>query len=204
MSHHSPPPALPPHFPCVHPSPLPQVGVDSLLSALGTDGDSRNLSKRLKAGGKEELEVRSSPQSPPHPLTLPQVPLEKPAADRVARAAGYVGVKKEISVWDAVVHSRRAADQVPTYTLSPVLACFPSCPSSFCCSVSSSTPHRPFPPFSSNHHSPPRTLLTLPPYLPPPPGHLPPPEAGPEAEGRHRDRQDALHRQHAPRAAGQT
>ena len=69
MIHHPPPPVLPPHFPCVHPSPLPQVGVDSLLSALGTDGDSRNLSKRLKAGGKEELEVRSSPQSPPPPLT---------------------------------------------------------------------------------------------------------------------------------------
>ena len=28
------------------------------------------------------------------------------------RAAGYTGLKKEISVWDAVVHSRRAADQV--------------------------------------------------------------------------------------------
>ena len=32
--------------------------------------------------------------------------------ERVVRAAGYTGVKKEISVWDAVVHSRRAADQV--------------------------------------------------------------------------------------------
>ena len=33
------------------------------------------------------------------------------------RAAGYTGVKKEISVWDAVVHSRRAADQVLVVTL---------------------------------------------------------------------------------------
>ena len=35
--------------------------------------------------------------------------------ERVVRAAGYTGVKKEISVWDAVVHSRRAADQVTDF-----------------------------------------------------------------------------------------
>ena len=38
--------------------------------------------------------------------------------ERVVRAAGYTGVKKEISVWDAVVHSRRAADQA-TLNLKP-------------------------------------------------------------------------------------
>ena len=35
--------------------------------------------------------------------------------ERVVRAAGYTGAKKEISVWDAVVHSRRAADQVASF-----------------------------------------------------------------------------------------
>jgi len=74
-----------------------EVKVGSLLSALGSnDADVRTLSRRIGQGDKTELAV----------------PLEKPTAERVARAAGYVGVKKEISVWDAVVHSRRAADQV--------------------------------------------------------------------------------------------
>ena len=41
--------------------------------------------------------------------------------ERVVRAAGYTGVKKEISVWDAVVHSRRAADQVLVVKLDSFL-----------------------------------------------------------------------------------
>jgi len=86
----------------------PKVGADSLLSALGPSGDNvdvRNVSKRLKQGDKEELAV----------------PLEKVVHERVVRAAGYTGVKKEISVWDAVVHSRRAADQVTFPLLKPDL-----------------------------------------------------------------------------------
>ena len=77
-----------------------KVGADSLLSALGPSADNnvdvRTVSKRLKQGDKEELAV----------------PLEKVVQERIVRAAGYTGAKKEISVWDAIVHSRRAADQV--------------------------------------------------------------------------------------------
>ena len=77
-----------------------KVAADSLLSALGPSADNnvdvRTVSKRLKQGDKEELAV----------------PLEKVVQERIVRAAGYTGAKKEISVWDAVVHSRRAADQV--------------------------------------------------------------------------------------------
>jgi len=72
-----------------------KVELSSLLSALSSETDVRTLNKRL-AGDQEEL----------------QVPLERPQAERVSRLAGYTGVKKDISVWDAVVHSRRAADQV--------------------------------------------------------------------------------------------
>merc|ERR1719400_2906003 len=66
-----------------------KVGADSLLSALGPSADNvdvRNVSKRLKLGDQEEFAV----------------PLEKVVQERVVRAAGYTGVKKEISVWDAV------------------------------------------------------------------------------------------------------
>lgn len=55
----------------------------------------RTLNARL-AGDQEELAV----------------PLERPQAERVGRLAGNTQVKKDISVWDAVVHSRRVADQV--------------------------------------------------------------------------------------------
>ena len=72
-----------------------KVELTSLLSALTSETDVRTLNKRL-AGDQEELAV----------------PLERPQAERVTRLAGYTGVKKDISVWDAVVHSRRAADQV--------------------------------------------------------------------------------------------
>merc|ERR1719341_2837896 len=86
-----------------------KVGADSLLSALGPSADNnvdvRTVSKRLKQGDKEELSV----------------PLEKVVQERVVRAAGYTGAKKEISVWDAVVHSRRAADQVTFPLLKPDL-----------------------------------------------------------------------------------
>jgi len=72
-----------------------KVELTSLLSALNSETDVRTLSRRLE-GDQGELPV----------------PLERPQAERVAREAGYTGVKKDISVWDAVVHSRRAADQV--------------------------------------------------------------------------------------------
>jgi len=72
-----------------------KVELTSLLSVLNSETDVRTLNKRL-AGDQAELPV----------------PLERPQAERVAREAGYTGVKKDISVWDAVVHSRRAADQV--------------------------------------------------------------------------------------------
>jgi len=72
-----------------------KVELTSLLSALTSETDVRTLNKRL-AGDQAELAV----------------PLDRPQAERVTRLAGYTGVKKDISVWDAVVHSRRAADQV--------------------------------------------------------------------------------------------
>jgi len=86
-----------------------KVGADSLLSALEPTADNnvdvRTVSKRLKQGDKEELAV----------------PLEKVVQERIVRAAGYTGAKKEISVWDAVVHSRRAADQVTFPLIKPDL-----------------------------------------------------------------------------------
>ena len=54
----------------------------------------RNLSKRIKRTDEEKLEVA----------------LDDAAAARVTREAGYTRVSRDISVWDAVVHSRRAAD----------------------------------------------------------------------------------------------
>ena len=72
-----------------------KIDTGDLVSAL-EDGaeDVRNLTKRLTKTGEEKLEVS----------------LDDVAAARVAREAGYTGVVRDISVWDAVVHSRRAAD----------------------------------------------------------------------------------------------
>ena len=65
----------------------------------------------MKQGDKEELAVPLEKVVPIHgnwrDINCLQV-----VHERVVRAAGYTGAKKEISVWDAVVHSRRAADQV--------------------------------------------------------------------------------------------
>ena len=74
-----------------------KIDTSDLVSAL-EDGaeDVRNLTKRLTKSEDEKLEV-----------TLDDV-----AAARVVRGAGYTGVVRDISVWDAVVHSRRAADTV--------------------------------------------------------------------------------------------
>ena len=74
-----------------------KIDTSDLVSAL-EDGaeDVRNLTKRLTKSEDERLEV-----------TLDDV-----AAARVVRGAGYTGVVRDISVWDAVVHSRRAADTV--------------------------------------------------------------------------------------------
>ena len=85
-----------------------------MLSALGPSGDNvdvRNVSKRLKQGDKEELAVPLEKVVLIHGY-LRKINCFQVVHERVVRAAGYVGVKKEISVWDAVVHSRRAADQV--------------------------------------------------------------------------------------------
>ena len=74
-----------------------KIDTSDLVSALEDgDEDVRNLTKRLTKSEDEKLEV-----------TLDDV-----AAARVVRGAGYTGVVRDISVWDAVVHSRRAADTV--------------------------------------------------------------------------------------------
>ena len=74
-----------------------KIDTSDLVSAL-EDGaeDVRNLTKRLTKSEDEKLEVS----------------LDDVAAARVVRGAGYTGVVRDISVWDAVVHSRRAADTV--------------------------------------------------------------------------------------------
>jgi len=74
-----------------------KVEVSGLVSALGEEGgeDVRNLQKKLGKGSKE-LKLATA--------------LEPHQAAKVARGAGYCGVVKEVAVWDAVVHSRRAAD----------------------------------------------------------------------------------------------
>ena len=90
-----------------------------MLSALGPSGDNvdvRNVSKRLKQGDKEELAVPLEKVVLIHGY-LRKINCIQVVHERVVRAAGYTGVKKEISVWDAVVHSRRAADQVLVVTL---------------------------------------------------------------------------------------
>lgn len=70
--------------------PAGKVELAALLKSL--DGDTRKMARRIK--GKKALTV----------------PLEKPALERVTRGAGYTRVRQEVGVWDAVVHSRRAAD----------------------------------------------------------------------------------------------
>ena len=73
-----------------------KIDSTDLLSALDTaNEDVRKLSARLtKTEGELKLDTA----------------LDDVQASRVTREAGYTGVKKDISVWDAVVHSRRAAD----------------------------------------------------------------------------------------------
>ena len=69
--------------------------VGSLLAALGDeDSEKRELERRLGGGAG---------------LTVPLEPFQ---ADRVVRQAGYSAVRRDVSQWDAVVHSRRAADTV--------------------------------------------------------------------------------------------
>ena len=74
-----------------------KVDISGLVTALGTEGgeDVRSLHKKVTEG---ENELRLETALEPH------------QAARVSRSAGYHGVVKDVSVWDAVVHSRRAAD----------------------------------------------------------------------------------------------
>ena len=73
-----------------------KVEVSSLVSALGEEAnnDVRTLQRKLK--GEDDLRLAAA--------------LEPHQAARVARSAGYCGVVRDVAVWDAVVHSRRAAD----------------------------------------------------------------------------------------------
>ena len=75
------------------------VAIDStdLLPALEDDAneDVRRLQIRLKRTG-DDLKLDTA--------------LDDVTKAKVIREAGYSGVKKDISVWDAVVHSRRSAD----------------------------------------------------------------------------------------------
>ena len=74
-----------------------KVDISGLVTALATEGgeDVRSLQRKVTEG---ENDLRLETALEPH------------QAARVARSAGYHGVVKDVSVWDAVVHSRRAAD----------------------------------------------------------------------------------------------
>ena len=74
-----------------------KVELSGLVSALGEEAgeDIRSLKRKLSKG-EGELKLATA--------------LEPHQAAKVARVAGYTGVVKEVAVWDAVVHSRRAAD----------------------------------------------------------------------------------------------
>ena len=74
-----------------------KVDISGLVTALGSEGgeDVRTLHKKVTEG---EAELRLETALEPH------------QAAKVARGAGYCGAVKDVSVWDAVVHSRRAAD----------------------------------------------------------------------------------------------
>lgn len=84
-----------------------KVKATELLDAVRDKSDVRKLAKRLKTQSKPEA-------------ALP-VPLEKPSAERVERLTGYTKAKRDIAVWDAVVHSRRAADTVSFPLVKPDL-----------------------------------------------------------------------------------
>ena len=60
-----------------------------------------NASKKGRKAGKKEAEKFKLDK-----------PVTGPAGERVARAAIYSRVKEDVSQWDAVVHSRRAAETV--------------------------------------------------------------------------------------------
>ena len=73
-----------------------KIDTSGLVSALGNaEEDVRNLQKRLTRS-EDELKLDTA--------------LDSVSAARVTRGAGYTALVKDISVWDAVVHSRRAAD----------------------------------------------------------------------------------------------
>jgi len=84
-----------------------KVNASELLDAVRDKSDVRKLAKRLKTQSKPEA-------------ALP-IPLEKPAAERVERLTGYTKAKRDVAVWDAVVHSRRAADTVSFPLVKPDL-----------------------------------------------------------------------------------
>ena len=62
--------------------------------------------KKKKKKGEEEKEQKVSKNIQ---FKLP-APLSTPAAERVARSAQYARAKQDVALWDAVVHSGRAAE----------------------------------------------------------------------------------------------
>ena len=66
-------------------------------------------SKKRKKGNKDEEDQQTKAEKAD--LRLP-APLTTPQQERVERQAVYAKAKSDVSLWDPVVHSRRAAEHL--------------------------------------------------------------------------------------------
>jgi len=81
-----------------------RIELSDLLNTL--DSDTRALSRRAEG---EKAAASLAP------------PLERPAAERVSRQAGYSRVRTDVNLWDAVVHGRRNAETLTFPLINPDL-----------------------------------------------------------------------------------
>ena len=101
-----------------------EIGMDVLFKGLPQTKKNKNLKKALTVkaedskkgkkgkkgkGGEEEDEEQT--KAAKADLRLP-APLTTPQQERVERQAVYAKAKSDVSLWDPVVHSRRAAEHL--------------------------------------------------------------------------------------------
>lgn len=86
------------------------VTMEDMIKELATsEKDKRDLMATVTSNATKKGRKASKKEAEKFKLDKP---VTGPAGERVARAAIYSRVKEDVSQWDAVVHSRRAAETV--------------------------------------------------------------------------------------------
>jgi len=96
------------------------LSIEALIQDLPQSNLKKSIKKNLQGREQKKSKKRRQGEEEKASLKLP-VPLTGPDGERAARSALYERAKKDVKVWDSVVHSQRSAEHKSFPLIKPDL-----------------------------------------------------------------------------------